>query len=119
MTLDPTGITGLYQHPNPRPALIAVYNATLKELQNSFPKDSVYRQSVENITKARKQIVEDNEVSEVIEKQIGNGLIEEILIQAGEEYELVKKMAEWKPWEDLQEKPLADQWEYFDKQNKD
>lgn len=99
--------------------MIAVYSATLKELQKSFPAESVYRQSVENITNARKQIVEANEVTEVIEKQIGNGLIEEILIQAGEEYELVKKMAEYKPWEQLEEKPLADQWEYFDKMNKD
>lgn len=99
--------------------MIAVYNATLKEVEKSFPADSVYRQSVENITKARKQIVEDNEVTEVIEKQIGNGLIEEILVQAGEEYELIKKLAEYKPWEELAEKPLADQWEYFDKLNKD
>ncbi|VVT56330.1 uncharacterized protein SAPINGB_P004974 [Magnusiomyces paraingens] len=115
----PTGITGIYQHPNPRPALIAVYNATLKELEKSFPKESVYRQSVENITTARKQVVEQYEVTEVIENKIGSGLIEEILIQAGEEYELVKKMAEWKPWEELVEKPLEDQWEYFSSMNKD
>ncbi len=116
MFLDPTGLTGIYQHPNPRPALLAVYNATLKELETSFPKSSVYRQSVENIVNARKTIVEQNEVTEIIESKIGNGLIEEILIQAGDEYDLVKKMAEWKPWEELEEKPLADQWKYFEKE---
>ncbi|KAF5094542.1 hypothetical protein D0Z03_002052 [Geotrichum reessii] len=113
---NPTGITGIYQHPNPRPALLAVYNATLKELETSFPKSSVYRQSVENIITARKAIVEQNEVTEIIESKIGAGLIEEILIQAGDEYDLVKKMAEWKPWEELEEKPLADQWKYFEKE---
>jgi NADH dehydrogenase (ubiquinone) 1 alpha subcomplex subunit 5 len=55
-------------------------------------------------------------VTEIIESKIGNGLIEEILIQAGDEYDLVKKMAEWKPWEELEEKPLADQWKYFEKE---
>ncbi len=55
-------------------------------------------------------------MTEIIESKIGNGLIEEILIQAGDEYDLVKKMAEWKPWEELEEKPLADQWKYFEKE---
>ncbi|KAG5365836.1 NADH-ubiquinone oxidoreductase 29.9 kDa subunit [Yarrowia sp. B02] len=111
----PIGLTGIYQHPNPRPALIALYDATIKELQDKHPKDSVYRQSIENLTSHRKQIVEDNEVSEVIEAKIGAGLIEEIVIQAHEELELAKKMSEWKPWEELEEKPLEDQWVYFNK----
>ncbi|CAG79892.2 ETC complex I subunit conserved region-domain-containing protein [Yarrowia lipolytica] len=111
----PIGLTGIYQHPNPRPALIALYEATLKELQDKHPKDSVYRQSIENLTAHRKQIVEDNEVSEVIENKIGAGLIEEVVIQAHEELELAKKMSEWKPWEELEEKPLEDQWVYFNK----
>lgn len=50
----------------------------------------------------------------MIENRIGGGLIEEILIQANQELDLVKKMAEWKPWEELEEKPLDDQWVYFD-----
>lgn len=117
--IGPTGITGIYHHPNPRPALIAVYTATLKELETGFPKESVYRQSVENITAARKKIVEENEVTEIIENRIGSGLIEEILIQAAEEHLLVLEMAKWKPWEELSEKPLPDQWQYFDAVNKE
>lgn len=50
---------------------------------------------------------------EKIENQIGCGLIEEVVIQANEELELAKQMAEWKAWEPLQEKPLDDQWSYF------
>lgn len=112
---NPTGLTGIYQHPNPRPALISLYKATLAELAEKFPADSIYRQSVENLTKARLAIVEANEVVEKIENQIGCGLIEEVIIQANEELELSKKMAEWKVWEPLEEKPLDDQWVYFGK----
>ncbi|GAV28802.1 hypothetical protein PMKS-002278 [Pichia membranifaciens] len=87
--------------------------ATLTELSEKFPADSIYRQSVENLTKSRLAIVESNEVVEKIENQIGCGLIEEVVIQANEELELAKKMAEWKAWEPLHEKPLDDQWSYF------
>jgi NADH dehydrogenase (ubiquinone) 1 alpha subcomplex subunit 5 len=65
---------------------------------------------VENLTKARLDIVKQNEVTEVIEEQIGNGLIEEILIQAGYEFELAQDLANKKVWEELEEKPLEDQW---------
>lgn len=68
------------------------------------------------MTKARLAVVEASEVTEVIESKIGSGLIEEILVQAGEEFDLVKKMAEWKPWEPLEEKPLDDQWRYFERE---
>lgn len=112
---NPTGITGIYQHPNPRPALLALYDATLKELEK-FPKDSVYRQSVEGITQTRKEVVEQNEIHEVIESKIGGGLIEEVVIQAGEELELAKFLAEHKPWEELIEKPDEGQWKYFDRE---
>jgi len=108
-------VSFIRQHPNPRPALIKVYDHTLKMVAEKFPKESVYRQSVENFTKARKTIVQENEVSEIIEEKIGSGLIEEILVQAAEEYRLAEYLAEKKPWEELQEKPLPDQWQYFDR----
>jgi len=53
---SPTGITGVLTHPHPRPALIALYNHTLNVL-SSLPPHSVYRQSAENITKQRLQIL--------------------------------------------------------------
>ena len=52
-----TGITGILTHPNPRPALIAVYNHTLS-LLSRLPQHSVYRQSTENLTKQRLAVVE-------------------------------------------------------------
>lgn len=111
----PTGLTGLYQHPNPRPALIALYNHTLSVLDKKFPKESVYKQSVEAMTKNRLKIVQDEEITENIENKIGGGLIEEIVIQAHEELNLAHELAELKVWEELEEKPLEDQWVYFGK----
>lgn len=111
----PTGITGLYQHPNPRPALIALYNHTLKVLDTKFPPESIYRQATETLTKNRLKIVEEDEVTESIEQKIGGGLIEEVLVQAHEELTLAKELAQLKVWEELEEKPLEDQWVYFGK----
>lgn len=111
----PTGIAGLYQHPNPRPALCSLYKYTLNYLNENFPKDSVYRQSVESMTRNRLKIVEDNEINEVIESKIGGGLIEEIVVQANDELTLAKELSKLKVWEPLEEEPLEDQWVYFGK----
>ena len=54
---NPTGLTGLFTHPSPRSTLIGLYNETLERLE-SFPEHSVYRQSVEAITRHRLKIVE-------------------------------------------------------------
>ena len=54
----PTGLTGLGTHPAPRPALVYTYKKTLEKLKQ-IPASSVYRQSVENLTKHRLAIVEE------------------------------------------------------------
>lgn len=53
----PTGLTGLYTHPSPRPSLIYIYHQTLERLK-SFPESSAYRQSVEATTRHRLNIIE-------------------------------------------------------------
>jgi NADH dehydrogenase (ubiquinone) 1 alpha subcomplex subunit 5 len=53
----PTGLTGLLTHPAPRSTLLYLYSSTLDKLK-SFPEDSLYRQSVEALTKQRLSIVE-------------------------------------------------------------
>ena len=53
----PTGLTGLFNHPSPRSALIYVYGSTLEKLK-TLPEHSVYRQSTEAITKQRLQIIQ-------------------------------------------------------------
>ncbi|KAI9718663.1 MAG: hypothetical protein M1828_006598 [Chrysothrix sp. TS-e1954] len=52
-----TGLTGLLSHPYPRPHLLSVYNDTLDKLAK-FPETSVYRQSVEALTKHRRNLVQ-------------------------------------------------------------
>jgi len=52
----PTGLTGLFTHAAPRSTLIYIYSATLDKLK-TFPEDSVYRKSTENLTQHRLKII--------------------------------------------------------------
>ena len=54
---NPTGLTGLFNHPAPRSTLLYLYGATLEKLKE-FPDHSVYRQSTEALTKHRMKIIE-------------------------------------------------------------
>lgn len=53
----PTGLTGLLTHSSPRQSLEAIYSATLDAL-NHVPEASVYRQSVEALSKQRLGIIQ-------------------------------------------------------------
>ncbi|KAI0135983.1 ETC complex I subunit conserved region-domain-containing protein [Hypoxylon sp. NC0597] len=53
----PTGLTGLYTHSSPRSTLLYLYTRTLEKLQQ-LPESSLYRQSVEALTKHRLSSVE-------------------------------------------------------------
>lgn len=53
----PTGLTGLWTHATPRSTLLYLYGSTLHKLQ-SIPESSLYRQSVEAVTKHRMSLVE-------------------------------------------------------------
>ncbi|KIJ21714.1 hypothetical protein PAXINDRAFT_105117 [Paxillus involutus ATCC 200175] len=108
-----TGITGLAVHPNPLPALTQTYRSTLSVL-SSIPSTSVYRQSVEALTKHKLNIVQSaNGDIAAVEKQLDEGQIEESLDIAEDELKLAQNMLGWKAWEPLEEKPLPGQWEYF------
>ncbi len=54
---QPTGLTGLFNHPSPRSSLIYIYGSTLEKLK-TLPEHSVYRQSTEAITNHRMQIIQ-------------------------------------------------------------
>ncbi|KAG6336950.1 hypothetical protein ID866_2144 [Astraeus odoratus] len=108
-----TGITGLTVHPNPLPELARTYESTLSAL-SSIPSTSVYRQSVEALTKYKLGIVKGaNGDITAVEKQLDEGQIEESLDIAMDELKLAENMLQWKAWESLEEKPLPGQWEYF------
>lgn len=53
----PTGLTGLWTHSTPRSTLLFLYGSTLHKLQ-AIPETSMYRQSVEALTKHRLALVE-------------------------------------------------------------
>lgn len=53
----PTGLTGLYTNASPRSTLLFLYSSTIDKLK-AVPESSVYRQSVEALTKHRLSIVE-------------------------------------------------------------
>lgn len=53
----PTGLTGLWTHNTPRSTLLYLYGSTLDKLQ-SIPETSLYRKSIEAVTKHRMSIVE-------------------------------------------------------------
>jgi NADH dehydrogenase (ubiquinone) 1 alpha subcomplex subunit 5 len=53
----PTGLTGLWTHSTPRSTLLYLYSTTLDKLQ-AFPESSLYRKSVESLTKHRMALVE-------------------------------------------------------------
>lgn len=105
-----TGLTDLFTHPNPRESLLRVYDHTLAFLAEKFPATSVYRTSVENLTKARREIVNDTTDVNLIEQKVGSGLLEEILVQAADEFRLAEELAKDQPWEQLSHEPLPDQW---------
>ncbi|KAI1209873.1 ETC complex I subunit conserved region-domain-containing protein [Annulohypoxylon truncatum] len=52
----PTGLTGIWTHVAPRSALLFWYARTLEKLQQ-FPEASLYRQSVEALTRHRQAVV--------------------------------------------------------------
>ena len=54
---NPTGLTGLVNHPAPRSTLLYLYGSILDKLK-AFPEQSIYRQATEALTDHRKAIIE-------------------------------------------------------------
>ncbi|KXS15595.1 hypothetical protein M427DRAFT_56668 [Gonapodya prolifera JEL478] len=114
---ETTGLTGLAVHPNPRPALISLYQKTLSELSD-IPETALYRQSISAITSHRLRIVELTEDVSKIEHEIAAGQMEELIQQAQDELGLLEKVKGWKPWEALEVPEPEKQWQYTFSENK-
>ncbi|WVO16815.1 hypothetical protein L204_104501 [Cryptococcus depauperatus] len=108
-----TNLTGLPVHPDPLPALTAIYSNTLTSL-GTLPPTSVYRQATEAVTKHRLDVVQKAQGDvEKVEKELGKMV--ELLVEEGKGEEgLVVKIKEWKSWEPLSEEPQPSQWRYFE-----
>lgn len=90
-----TGLTGLDSHPNPLPALREAYESTLSRV-SSIPKTSVYRQSVEALTRNKLAVAQNENTVDRLETQLDEGMIEQSIQIANDELNLMEKMIEWK-----------------------
>ncbi|KAL3683186.1 hypothetical protein R1sor_001208 [Riccia sorocarpa] len=93
-----TGIVGLPVVPNARDVLIGLYQKTLEAVK-PIPESAQYRKTVEEITRHRLAICNEEDDWREIEKRVGNGQVEQLIQQAKDELTLIPKMTEWKPWE--------------------
>ncbi|CAO2816406.1 unnamed protein product [Amaranthus hypochondriacus] len=89
---ETTGIVGLDVVPNPREALISVYNKTLEEIQ-AVPKDEAYRKNVESLTRQRLQVCQEELDCEVIEKRLDCGPIQQVIEDAEDELKIITRLA--------------------------
>ncbi|KAK4363019.1 hypothetical protein RND71_018260 [Anisodus tanguticus] len=94
---ETTGIVGLDVVPNAREVLINLYRKTLDEIK-AVPEDEGYRKAVESFTRHRLSVCQEEEDSEMIEKRLGCGQVEELIEEAQDELKLIGHMNEWKPW---------------------
>ncbi|XP_055350576.1 NADH dehydrogenase [ubiquinone] 1 alpha subcomplex subunit 5-like [Paramacrobiotus metropolitanus] len=106
-----TGLTNLPVAKTPHYTLTTLYGKTLRVL-DKMPKDSVYRLSAEKIVKERLDAVNKYKDLVQLEQSINAGLVEEVILQAEFELQLARNMLEYKPWEELVNKPPANQWQW-------
>ncbi|KYO47533.1 NADH dehydrogenase [ubiquinone] 1 alpha subcomplex subunit 5 isoform X2 [Alligator mississippiensis] len=106
-----TGLVGLAVDSNPHEHLRILYTKLTAVLQN-IPKDAAYRKYTEAMINERLNMVKTEPDVQKLENKINDGQIEEVILQAENELNLARKMAQWKPWEPLIEDPPSDQWKW-------
>lgn len=105
-----TGLAGLPVCQEPVRELSKWYGRLLRRL-DELPKESEYRKVTENLVKSRKSVVESTTEPMEIENKLG-AQCEELIEEVKKELNLVEHMKKYKPWENLEEKPSADQWKW-------
>lgn len=123
-----TGLSGLPVHPNPKASLMEYYGKTLSLIRENMPKDYVYRRQMEKILTSKLKWLENfkgnlstnqEEKDDPLGQRSAMGWlpVESIIIQAEYEFDLVKKMVEWKSWEskktEINQLPEHG-WKYFE-----
>lgn len=106
-----TGLTGLAVAQNPHHTLGVLYSKISRTLQK-MPETAAYRKHTERVLNERAAILNANVDVETIERQIGCGQIEEVIVQAENELVLARKMLTWRPWEQLMDEAPANQWDW-------
>ncbi|XP_039274418.2 NADH dehydrogenase [ubiquinone] 1 alpha subcomplex subunit 5-like [Styela clava] len=106
-----TGLVGLAVEANGKQKLALLYKRTL-EIVGNMPQTAEYRQKTEAVTKHRQTILNKYTDMALVEEHIGNGQIEELIIQAKNEHHLAREMAECRPWETLVGEAPPGQWDW-------
>ncbi|EDW17341.1 NADH dehydrogenase [ubiquinone] 1 alpha subcomplex subunit 5 [Drosophila mojavensis] len=106
-----TGLTGLAVATNPHHTLSALYGKILRAV-SKMPQDAAYRKYTEQIVKQRADAVAKNKDISALEKSVGCGQVEELIVQAENELILARKMLGWKPWEKLVQTAPPKQWDW-------
>ncbi|KAH8365676.1 hypothetical protein KR093_003217, partial [Drosophila rubida] len=110
-TSQSTGLTGLAVASNPHHTLCALYGKILRAVAK-MPQDAAYRKTTEQLVKQRAEAVAQNKDVNDLEKAVGCGQVEELIVQAENELILARKMLGWKPWEKLVQPAPAKQWDW-------
>ncbi|ALC43553.1 CG6463 [Drosophila busckii] len=106
-----TGLTGLAVASNPHHTLSALYGKILRAVAK-MPQDASYRKNTEQLVKQRAEAVCNNKDITALEKAVGCGQVEELIVQAENELMLARKMLGWKPWEKLVQPAPPKQWDW-------
>lgn len=94
-----TGITGLKADVNARKKLTEIYEKLKAEAVSTLPEGYEYRRGLLATVESRMKLLGEPSRSDVeVEREIGEGQLEELVEQAEAEYELLQKIKEWKPW---------------------
>ena len=103
-----TGLTGLKVLSQPREKLILIYK-NIVELLDGVPSNAAYRKYTEEHAKQRVLILEKTTNVEELEMKF-NSQLEEVALQAKQEYYLARKMVQWKPWDGKACEAPSGQW---------
>jgi len=106
-----TGLTGLAVAVKPHHTLSVMYGKILRAIQQ-MPAEASYRKYTEQVVTERAQHVKNEPDVQKLEKLIGCGQVEELIIQAENELLLARNMLEWKPWEPLVKQAPPNQWKW-------
>ncbi|KAK5645039.1 hypothetical protein RI129_006339 [Pyrocoelia pectoralis] len=106
-----TGLTGMAVSKAPHYTLGILYDKIMRTLQK-MPETAAYRKYTEQVICERAEILSKHSNVSEVEKAIGCGQVEEIIIQAENELILARKMLNWKPWEPLTHVAPAGQWDW-------
>ncbi|KAI0982878.1 hypothetical protein GJ496_011561 [Pomphorhynchus laevis] len=104
-------VVGMQVLQSPHRKLKSLFNRLLTVL-SQFPVESAYRRSTEHIVKQRLQLTESEPDILKLEQKIGCGEIEEVFIQAKNEFTLAQFLLKEKVWEPLKNDVPKDQWKW-------